>query len=107
MSTLTKLPYAVTNPKTDSSMPKSGDAVVVCRPDGSTGFFLLEVDHQTLLKKIAENQEVTANEFGQLDAAHKAMPLCLLSQNDKIMEMLTELVNDPDFLGATELPRLS
>ena len=107
MSTLTKLPYAVTDPKTDPGMPKSGDAVVVCRPDGSTSFFLLDVDHQALVKTVAANQEITDAEFGQLDAAHKAMTLYLVSQNEKIMEALTEMVNDPGFLGSTNLPRLS
>ena len=90
MSTLTKLPYAVNDPKTDPGMPKSGDAVVVCRPDGSTSFFLLDVDHQALVKTIAANQKITDAEFGQLDAAHKAMTLYLVSQNEKIMEALTD-----------------
>ena len=60
-----------------------------------------------MVKTVAANQEITDAEFGQLDAAHKAMTLYLVSQNEMIMESLTEMVNDPDFLGSTNLPRLS
>ena len=48
MSILGKLPHADVNPRDDDGMPKDGDAVVVCRADGSTSFYLLGIDHERL-----------------------------------------------------------
>ena len=107
VNTLDKLPYAVTDPRTDDGMPKSGDAVVVCRPDGSTSFFLLDIDHRGLIAKAERGEEMTGEEFGQFEAAHKAMVLNFVAQNERIMEMLTEIMNDPNFLGDTPIPNLN
>lgn len=107
VNTLEKLPYAVTDPRTDDGMPKSGDAVVVCRPDGSTSFFLLDIDHRDLIAKVERGEEMTGEELGQFEAAHKAMVLNFVAQNEKIIEMLTEIMNDPTFLGDTPIPNLN
>lgn len=88
-------------------MPKSGDAVVVCRPDGSSSFFLLDVDHKALLAKFAQSAEMTALEVGQLEAAHKAMTLCLAGQNEKLLIALVEMVNEPGFLSGEEVTPLN
>jgi hypothetical protein len=50
---------------------------------------------------------MTGEEFGQFEAAHKAMVLNFVAQNEKIMEMLTEIMNDPNFLGDTPIPNLN
>lgn len=107
VSTLGKLPYVATNPKTDQGMPKPGDAVVVCRPDGSSSFFLLDIDHKALLAKLSEGADMTAMELGQLDAAHKAMTLCLVGKNAKLLSALTEMVNEPGFLNSEEIAPLN
>jgi hypothetical protein len=107
VSTLGKLPYAVIDPKTDAAMPKPGDAVVVCRPDGSTSFFLLDIDHRGLIAKASSGAAMSDEEFGQFEAAHKAMLLSFVAQNEKMMATLTEMINDPGFLGDAPLPPLS
>lgn len=88
-------------------MPKPGDAVVVCRPDGSSSFFLLDVDHKALLATFSHNAEMTALEHGQLEAAHKAMTLCLAGQNEKLLIALMEMVNEPGFLSGEEVTPLN
>lgn len=107
LNTLGKLPYAVTDPRTDAGMPKPGDAVVVCRADGSSSFFLLDVDHRGLIEKAASGAAMSEEEQGRFDAAHRAMVLWFVSQNEKILEMLTGIMNDPDFLGDASIPNLS
>jgi len=107
LTTLVKLPYAVTDPRTDAGMPMKGDAVVVCRADGSTSFFLLDVDRRGLIEKAASGTAMSEEEQGQFNAAHRAMVLWFVSQNEKILEMLTGIMNDPDFLGSEPIPNLS
>lgn len=107
MTALGKLPYAAVDPKTDSGMPNSGDAVVVCRADGSTSFFLLDIDHKALLKKLSDAGELPAEELGQLQAATTAMTLWFASQNDMKMEALTTAIKAPGSLVDAELPNLS
>jgi hypothetical protein len=107
LNTLDKLTYVATDPKTDAGLPGKGDAVVVCRPDGSTSFFLLDVDHKTLLRKLQSGADMTAEETGQLKAAERAMTLFFTSRNEKIMAMLIEITGAPDFLGDVELPALN
>lgn len=107
LNILGKLPYAVTDLRTDAGMPKPGDAVVVCRADGSTSFFLLDVDHRDLIEKAASGAAMSDAEQGQFDAAHRAMVLWFVSQNEGILEMLTGIMNDPDFLGSEPIPNLS
>lgn len=104
---LGKLPYAATDPKSDAGMPKSGDAVVVCRADGSSSFFLLDTDHRGLIEKVASGAALSDEEQGQFDAAQRAMVLWFVAQNEKILEMLTGIMNDPDFLGDAPIPNLS
>lgn len=103
MNTLEKLPFVLTNPKSDQGMPKPGDAVIVCRPDGSSSFFLLNVDHKALLAKLDETVELTAEELGKLEAVHKAVTLYLAGQNEKLLTALMEMVNKPDFLSAEQV----
>lgn len=103
MNQLDKLPYVAADPKTDAGMPKKGDAILVCRPDGSSNFYLLGMDHRSLLTKLAAGEDMSAEEFGQLEAAQKAMTLFLAGQNEKILGALTEMVSAPGFLEADEL----
>lgn len=88
-------------------MPKPGDAVVVCRPDGSSSFFLLDVDHKGLLAKLAQSADLTPEELGQLSAAHKAMTLCLAGQNEQLLAALMDVVNEPGFLSSDEIKPLN
>jgi hypothetical protein len=103
LSPLDRLPYIASDTKDAAGLPGKGDAVVVCRPDGSSSFFLLDVDHRQLHQKLKDGADLSAEEFGQLEAAHKAMTLYLVGQNEKIMDALTEMVNGPGFLDADEL----
>lgn len=107
MSTLGKLPYAVTDPKSDPGMPGMGDAVVVCRADGTASFFSLGTDHKALLRKLSEGGELSAGELGRLEAATRAMTLWFASQNEKIMEALTAAMNAPGSVGDAEFPSLN
>ena len=88
-------------------MPENGDAVVVCRADGSTSFFLLGVDHKDLLRKLSVDGELSAEALGQLEAATRAMTLWFASQNDQIMEALTAAMNAPGSLGDADFPILN
>ncbi|MCV2866900.1 hypothetical protein [Defluviimonas sp. WL0075] len=80
-------------------MPKPGDAVVVCRADGSSSFYLLDVDHEDLFGRLAAGEDLTETEAGQLIAAQKAMLLYLASLNEKVMETLEAMANAPGSYG--------
>lgn len=41
LKTLSKLPLTSTDAKSDPAMPKEGDALVICRADGTTDFLVL------------------------------------------------------------------
>ncbi|MCP5389844.1 MAG: hypothetical protein H6915_08765 [Novosphingobium sp.] len=99
MSILGKLPHADVNPRDDDGMPKDGDAVVVCRADGSTSFYLLGIDHEALLGRLAAGEELTETEARQLIAAQKAMLLYLASLNEKVMDALEVMANAPGSYG--------
>lgn len=99
MSILGKLPHAAVDPRTDDGTPRSGDAVVVCRADGSSSFYLLNADHEDLLGRLAAGEELSEAEAGQLLAAQKAMLLYLASLNEKVMDALGAMTNAPGSYG--------
>lgn len=107
MTLLGKLPYAINDPKSDAGMPKKGDAVVICRPDGSSSFFLLDVDARGLLKELSDDKNLPAEELGQLEAAQKAMALWFASQNAQIMDAITAAMNASGSISDADFPNLN
>lgn len=76
-------------------LAEAGDAIVVCRSDGSTDLFLLDIDHRGLLARLMRGAEMSDSEMGQLLAAHRAMVLFRASRNDRLMATLAEAMDDP------------
>lgn len=107
MSALGDPPDALTGPKTGPGMPGKGDAMLVCRADGSTSLLLIDTDRTALLRKLSVEGELSAEEHGHLDAATRAMTLWFASQSAPIMEALTAAINESGVLGGAEFPNLN
>ena len=101
MSDLFKLPHATVTPGSkDSGLPKSGDAIIVLRNDGSTGIFTFDIHGDVLVKKAAAGEPLTEQEQRDLDVTSRALTLYLVASNPAVMAALTAMNNDPDGLTA-------
>lgn len=88
-------------------MPKDGDALVICRSDGTTDFLVLGTQHIALSAKLASGADMTDAEITQLDAVFKAMALFVASKNEGVMEALTDMANAPGVLDTIKFPGLN
>lgn len=87
-------------------MPKDGDALVICRADGTTDFLVLRTRHVALSAKLASGADMTDAEITQLDAVFKAMALFMATQNESVMDALTDMANAPGVLDSINIPGL-
>jgi len=88
-------------------MPKEGDAIVICRADGTTDFLVLGAGHVALSAKLVSGADMTDAEIAQLDAVFKAMALFVASKNEAVMDALTDMANAPGVLDAVKIPGLN
>lgn len=106
MKKLSKFPLISIDPKSDPAMPKDGDALVICRADGTTDFLVLGKDHVALSAKLASAADMTDAEITQLDAVLKAMVLFIATKNEAVMDSLTDMANAPGVLDSINIPGL-
>lgn len=88
-------------------MPKEGDAIVICRADGTTDFLVLGAGHVALSAKLASGADMSDAEIDQLDAVFKAMALFVATKNEGVMEALTDMANAPGVLDTIKFPGLN
>jgi hypothetical protein len=88
-------------------MPKDGDALVICRADGSTDFLVLGTGHVALRERLACGADMTDAEITQLDAVFNAMALFIATKNEAVMDALTDMANAPGVLDAITFPGLN
>lgn len=88
-------------------MPKEGDALVICRADGTTDFLVLGTGHIALSAKLASGADMADAEITQLDAVFKAMTLYMASKNEAVMDALTDMANASGVIDLASLPKLN
>lgn len=107
MKTLNKLPLTISETRHDTSLPKDGDAIVICRSDGTTDFLILGTGHMDLRARFARGEDLSDKEMSQLEAVFMAMTLFIASKNEAVMDALSDMVADPNVIDPATISSLN